>query len=246
MAMEGALDWVWPLLAAPLIGSFLGVLIRRLPRREPVALARSVCPSCGTPLAARDLVPLLSYAVLRGRCRTCRAPIGAFHWHVELAALVLAAIAAVAASPAWPACVFGWALLALAWIDAETMTLPDVITVPLVPAGLAVTAWLAPADLGEHAWAAAIGFATLRLVAITYRRLRGRDGMGAGDAKLLAAIGAWVGLADLPMVLFGAALAGLAWALWLRWRGAELTGVTALPFGPFLALSGWITFLAAR
>ncbi len=242
------MDWIWPLLAAPFVGSFVGVLIRRLPAGRDVAVSRSACDDCGAPLAARDLVPLLSYAALRGRCRRCHSPIAPFHWHVELAAtlIALSAIGAGLDGPwLWTACGAGWALLALAWIDAETMLLPDVLTLPLIPAGLLVTAWLDPDRLADHAAAAAIGFAALRGLGALYRWIRGRDGLGEGDAKLLAALGAWVGLEGLPTVLLGAALTGLLWALWLRLRGAALTATTALPFGPFLALAGWVVLLMA-
>ncbi len=206
-------------------------------------LDRSRCESCGAALGPRDLIPLLSYAMLRGACRRCRAPIDPFHWRVELAALavpVCAAAAGIGGPAIWPVCGLGWALLALAWIDAEGMFLPDALTLPLIPAGLLFTWWMAPEALADHALAAVLGWAGLRLVALLYRQLRGREGLGQGDAKLLAALGAWVGLAELPAVLLGAALAGLAWALLLRLRGASLNLATALPFGPFLALSGWV------
>lgn len=242
------MQWIWPLLAAPLVGSFLGVLITRLPQGRPVAVGRSACEACGTTLKAWDMVPLLSYAALRGRCRACGAGIAPFHWHVELAALLIPASAALAglAGPAlWLACGLGWTLLALAWIDCSTMLLPDVLTLPLIPAGLLAAWWLDPAGLTDHAIAAALGYAVLAGVAFGYRWLRGRDGLGGGDPKLLAALGAWVGVAALPSVLLGAALAGLAWAGLLRLRGTALTGSTALPFGPFLALSGWLVLLQA-
>ena len=242
------MEWIWPLLAAPLVGSFLGVLIARLPEGRAVALARSHCERCNATLAARDLVPLLSYAMLRGRCRSCVAPIAPFHWQIELAALLVpgsALLAGVSGPVLWATSGAGWALLAVAWIDASTMTLPDALTLPLIPAGLLATWWLAPEALTDHALAAALGYTALRAVALAYRWVRGRDGMGEGDAKLLAAVGAWVGLAALPAVLLGAALAGLGWALLLRLRGAALTASTALPFGPFLALAGWIVLLLA-
>ncbi len=242
------MEWIWPLLAAPLVGSFLGVVITRLPAGRAVALGRSQCEHCAVTLASYDLVPLLSFAVLRGRCRGCKAAIAPFHWQVELAALLVPAsalIAGLTGPPLWAACGAGWALLALGWIDCNTMTLPDALTLPLIPAGLLATWWLDAEALTEHALAAALGYTALRGVALLYRRLRGRDGMGEGDAKLLAALGAWVGLADLPTVLLGAALAGLAWALLLRLRGVALTASTALPFGPFLALSGWFVLLRA-
>jgi leader peptidase (prepilin peptidase)/N-methyltransferase len=163
-----------------------------------------------------------------------------------LAALLIpvsAATMGIAGSALWAVCAAGWVLLALGWIDWNCMILPDVLTLPLIVAGLLATWWLEPFALTDHALAAALGYTALRGLALLYRRLRGRDGLGEGDAKLLAALGAWVGLDNLPSVVLGAALAGLAWAGLLRLRGAALTGSTALPFGPFLALSGWVVLL---
>lgn len=240
------MGWVWPLLAAPFVGSFLGVLIARLPAGRPVAIARSACDHCGAVVLARDLVPLLSYVVLRGRCRSCRGRIAPRHWHVELAAVAVAASALVAGTAPerlWADCALGWTLLALAWIDRDSMTLPDVLTLPLIGAGLLATFSLEPEALTDHAVAAAVGYTALQGLAIAYRRLRGRDGLGAGDAKLLAALGAWVGLEDLPGVVLGAALAGLAAALLLSLGGRKMNAATAIPFGPCLALAGWVVRL---
>ena len=241
------MSWLWPLLIAPFVGSLLGVLIRRLPAGRPVVLARSCCEGCGATLAARDLVPLFSYVALRGRCRRCGAGIAAFHWQIELAAAMIPASAiavGVSGDELWAACAAGWILLALAWIDAEWMLLPDVLTLPLLLAGLAATWWVEAAALADHALAAGGGWLLLWAVATIYRRLRGRDGLGEGDAKLLGALGAWVGLVGLADVLLGAALAGLGWAGLSRLRGHTMTGTTAMPFGPFLALAGWAVLLA--
>jgi leader peptidase (prepilin peptidase)/N-methyltransferase len=137
-------DWL-PLAAAPFVGSFAGVLVRRLPRGQPVVLARSRCEGCGAALGAAELVPLLGYAWQRGQCRRCGGRIAPFHPAIELGALIVAAWA-VAADQAglrlWFDCALGWTLLALAWIDAEWLVLPDPLTLPLVLAGLAATALL--------------------------------------------------------------------------------------------------------
>jgi leader peptidase (prepilin peptidase) / N-methyltransferase len=239
--------WMLPILVAPFVGSFLGVLIRRLPDSRPVAWGRSACESCGAALAARDLVPLGSFLALRGRCRTCAAPIAGFHPAVELAALGVACAAALAApdDPArlWIGCGLGWALLALAWIDWEHLLLPDAITLPLAPAGLAAALWLAPEALAAHAVGAALGYGAFRGFAWAYRRLRGREGLGQGDAKLLAAAGAWLGWEALPVVLLLAALVGLALAGALALRRGGLDPGAPLPFGPCLALSFWLCWL---
>ena len=240
------MDWLWPLLAAPFIGSFLGVLIRRLPHGSILTPARSHCESCATPLRLRDMVPLLSALALRGRCRTCAAPIAPQHWHVELAALAIPATAALAGleAPAlWPLCLLGWTHLALAWIDWDCLLLPDILTLPLVLAGLAATAWLDPDLTTDHAIAAALAYGAVQALAILYRRLRHRDGIGAGDAKLLAAIGAWTGLESLPWVIMAAAITGLTLAAAMAARGRPIGATTPLPFGTCLAAAGWCAAL---
>ena len=242
------MGWAWPLLAAPFVGSVLGVLVRRLPRGEPVGWARSRCEACGATLGARDLVPLLSYVLLRGRCRRCAAPISPMHPAIELAAVAVAASAAlVAPDPAtlWADCALGWGLLALAWIDAEHLRLPDALTLPLLLLGLAATALLDPAALADHALAAALGYAAFRAVSLGYRRWRGREGLGAGDAKLLAAGGAWVGLEALSSVVLLGAVLGLCGAALLVRPGREGWRTTRVPFGPSLALAIWAVQLGA-
>ena len=239
--------WLAPLLLAPFIGSFLGVLIRRLPTGRDVALSRSACDSCGHALGVPDLVPFASYLVLQGNCRHCAAPIGRFHLAVECAATAIAAIAIVVIdddiSLVWAACGLGWTLLALAWIDAEHMYLPDVLTLPLVLAGLVVTGWLNPDALVAHTLGAAAGYGSIAGLAIAYRRLRGREGIGLGDAKLLAAAGAWLGWQNLSWVVLMAALIGIGIALAFQLRGATVTRATALAFGPCLAVATWVMFL---
>lgn len=233
---------------APFIGSLLGVLVRRLPDHRPVGLARSACDSCGHTLGPAELVPLISYAWLRGRCRWCGAPIGRFHPAIELAALAVPACLLLAGltAPAWlwGGCVLGWGLLALAWTDAERFLLPDALTLPLLLAGL-LWCWIAqPEALGNHAAACAVGYLSLRAVGFTYRRLRGRNGLGQGDAKLFALAGAWCGLQALPDVLLAGALLGLGLAGALALRGRTMTLATRLPFGAPLALGVWAIWLA--
>lgn len=236
-----------PLLLAPFIGSFLGVLIRRLPAGRDFAFSRSACDRCGHTLGVPDLVPLVSFVALGGNCRHCRAPIGGFHPAVELAAIAVAASAAWTigddAALLWAGCGLGWTLLALAWIDAGHMRLPDVLTLPLLLAGLAATWWLDPDALAAHALGAAAGYLSIAGLAAVYRRLRGRDGIGMGDAKLLGAAGAWLGWQALPWVVLLAALAGIAVAVLSQLRGATMTRTTALPFGPCLAVATWAIFL---
>ncbi|RZA06897.1 MAG: prepilin peptidase, partial [Proteobacteria bacterium] len=184
------------------------------------------------------LVPLASYLWLRGRCGRCGAPIGRFHLAVEIAAVAVAAWAVLAAAEPQHAlanALLGWVLLALAGIDADHLRLPDVLTLPLIVAGLVATWLLEPWVLTEHAVGAIAGYLLFRLLAAAFRRWRGYDGLGIGDAKLLAAGGAWVGLGALPMVISIAALAGIGW-ITLRHGDRH----RAIPFGPFLALGIWL------
>jgi leader peptidase (prepilin peptidase)/N-methyltransferase len=232
-----------PLAVAPFVGSFLGVVILRLPRRGAIVLSRSACDHCGTVLRPRDLVPLASFALRRGRCHHCGGAIGWFHPAVEAAALGIAIWAVLAsATPqlAWASCLLGWCLLTLAWIDALSMLLPDILTLPLLLAGLGLAD---PANVFWHALGAAGGYLGLGCVAWCYHALRGRQGLGEGDAKLLAAAGAWLGVAALPWVVLLAALGGLGWALFLAVRGRTVEATTALPFGPFLAAATWLLWL---
>ncbi len=237
--------WLVPVVAAPFVGSFLGVLIARLPEGRPVSFARSACDHCGHRLVPRDLVPVVSYIASRGRCRYCGERIDAFVLAVELAALAVAGWAAVSADgpEIWVTCFLGWMLLTLAWIDLRTMLLPDLLTVPLLAAGLAHTAAVDPGALPDRLVAAAAGYLMLFATAWFYRMLRGRDGLGLGDAKLLAALGAWLGLANLPLVLFLAACLGLLGAAAAALAGRRMTASTALPFGPCLAFAGWLLWL---
>jgi leader peptidase (prepilin peptidase)/N-methyltransferase len=164
--------WLLPAIVAPFVGSFLGVLIRRLPAGRPVGLARSACEACGHGLGPLEMVPIASFLVLRGRCRACGARIAPAHLGVEVAALAVAlAAGAVLAEPGplWAGCVLGWTVLALAWIDMRHFLLPDVLTLPLVLAGLAATWALQPDALADHALAAALGYLALRGLGAAYR-----------------------------------------------------------------------------
>jgi len=239
------MQWL-PVIFAPFIGSFLGVLIRRLPSGQPIAWARSACSSCGRELAVRDLVPVVSFLVLRGRCRRCEAPIGAFHLVVELAAVAVALWVALTMDEpdwVWAGCLLGWTLLTLAWIDAGHMMLPDVLTLPLLLAGLGFTFVLEPWDMLDHAVGAVAGYVAFRAIASIYQVWRGRSGLGGGDARLLAAAGAWLGWQALPWVVFEAALAGIAATLIARVFGHRVSRTTAVPFGPFIAIAVWLVWL---
>ncbi len=193
-------------------------------------------------------MPLASWVALRGRCRHCGAPIGRWYPLVEGSALAIAIVSFGLLPPpaAWPTAAVGWTLLALALIDQRELILPDVLTLPLILAGLLVAALgprigLSPlVDLPEAAIGAAIGFASFAVLAWAYRRFRGREGLGLGDAKLLAAAGAWLGAAQLPMVVLLAALVALVVALARGWHRHP---AMQIPLGPYLALAFWLIML---
>jgi leader peptidase (prepilin peptidase)/N-methyltransferase len=237
------------MLAAPFIGSFLGTLIQRLPEGRAVLFDRSRCDACGHVLGARDLIPVVSWLLLEGRCRHCGAKLTVFYPLIELAALAIAiwAFFTVPAPVVWPTAVLGWALLVLAVIDGRHFILPDALTLPLIPLGLAVAWWLDPTELLHHAVGAAAGFLGFAGLARAYKELRGREGLGLGDAKLLAAAGAWVSWSGLGSVLLWAAPVALmvfpAFGTRQETPSKKLSGRSALPFGPFLALGLWLTWL---
>jgi leader peptidase (prepilin peptidase)/N-methyltransferase len=230
-------------LLAPFIGSFLGVLVTRYDSPASALGGRSACDACGIALGAQDLVPLLSWAALRGHCRHCGAAVGFFYPLIEGAALAVALWSGLIFTGAtlWVSCLLGWMLVALAAADFKYQLLPDFLTLPLIVFGLAATWALAPEFLSQHLIGAATGFAGVVLLRLIYRTVRGREGMGLGDAKLLAAAGAWTGWMGLPSILAIAAVAALIFALWTKGRHLALADRVA--FGPFLAAGFWIVWL---
>jgi leader peptidase (prepilin peptidase) / N-methyltransferase len=231
-------------LVALVIGSFAGTLVLRLPAGEGIT-GRSHCRACGTTLGARDLVPVASWLAARGRCRICGARLPLFYPAIELLALALALWAWSAADGwlLWASCGLAWTLMVLAAIDLEHQLLPDALTLPLIVAGLVVALFEVPRTIVDSLAGAVVGFLLFSVVAVAYRRLRGREGLGGGDAKLLAALGAWDGMSGLPSIVLIASLVALAGAL--AARSFRLTGALQdrVPFGPALALAGWIVWL---
>lgn len=234
------------LVAAPVIGSFLGAMAMRLPDGRPVAWARSQCERCGHVLSAAELVPIASFLWLKGRCRNCGAAIGPFPLAMEIAAIAVVAWSATIEAGTGiflAGCFLGWMLLLLAAIDWRVQLLPDVLTLPLMLAGLAASFFLPLGPWRDHAIGAAAGFVFLAVLAWLYHRLRKREGLGLGDAKLVAAIGAWVGWQGLPTVLLWGSMLGLLFAIVLSLAGRGLKLSDRLPFGVFLAAGGWLVWL---
>ncbi|WP_215846831.1 prepilin peptidase [Candidatus Pantoea bituminis] len=229
-------------------GSFINVVVYRLPLQllqptSPVTLCRprSHCPDCKTPLRWRDNLPLLSWLLLRGKCFHCQAPISLRYPLTEALTLLIGVVSA------WQlpqdrfliiTLVLCWTLLALTLIDIKHQLLPDALTLPLLWLGLLLHVYaLLPGSLGDAVIGAAAGYSLLWLLATSYRCLRRCEGLGMGDAKLLAALGAWLGWQSLPELLLIAAGGGLTWML-LNQSLFNQALSRAIPFGPWLSLAG--------
>lgn len=251
-----------------LVGSFLNVVILRLPKRlewewkrdsletlgqadlyDPpppgIVVEPSHCPHCQHKLSWYENIPLFSWLALRGRCRNCKTPISIQYPAVELLTMLLVT-----------ACVwrfgFGWQgfgasllscfLVAMSGIDVRTQLLPDQLTLPLLWLGLiaSVDSLFVPAKAAIAG--AVLGYLALWVVYWVYKQLTGKVGMGHGDFKLLAALGAWAGYkALLPIVMLSSIVGAIVGSIWLMTKGRDQA--TPIPFGPYLAIAGWIVFL---
>ncbi|WP_232314681.1 prepilin peptidase [Sphingopyxis sp. QXT-31] len=222
------------------LGSFIATLVLRWPDGRSV-LGRSRCDACHRPLGPLDLVPLASALVLRGRCRSCGASIDPFHTQVELASGLIGALAlTILPGPAgWLWALFGWLLLPLALLDARHMWLPDRLNALLAVTGLLLAGPMLGTQMLDRWIGALAGGVVLAMVAFAFKRLRGRDGMGGGDPKLMAALGAWLGWQALPLTLLLASFGGLLWALFTQGKGDRPLSLRSVPFGTFLAIAAW-------
>ena len=248
-----------------LTGSFLNVVIYRVPvmmergwtlfakehlqlelteaEKQPFNLLKpdSRCQHCGTPIKPWQNIPVISYILLRGQCGSCQTPISIRYPAIELLTAVMFAVVAI---------VYGWSwltlvglvltafLIALTFIDADTQYLPDQLTLPLIWLGLLANYVGGLVSLQQAVLGAVCGYMSLWLLNFVHKLWRGFDGMGAGDFKLLAALGAWLGAAVLPVIVFIAALVGVVAAVVLKAAKSQ-----PIAFGPCLAIAGWLVWI---
>ena len=256
------------LLIGLLVGSFLNVLIYRLPKmmqsewREQareilelpsesqtatfnLVLPNSSCPHCSHEIKPWENVPVISYLFLRGKCSSCKSPISMRYPLVELGCGLLSAFIAWHFGFSWQAgamLLLTWGLLAMSLIDVDHQLLPDSLVLPLLWLGLIANSFGLFTSLEDALWGAIAGYLSLWSVYWLFKLVTGKEGMGYGDFKLLAMLGAWGGWQVLPLTILLSSLVGAVLGLiMLRLRNAETS--TPIPFGPYLAIAGWIALL---
>ena len=264
--------WIWIIIAAVvglLVGSFLNVVILRLPARidamwrneareilelpadetplpPGIVVESSHCPQCKHKLAIRDNIPLFGWLFLGGRCRYCKASISIQYPLVELLTGVLSALIVWKFGISWAALAglaFTWTLIALSGIDFHTQLLPDSLNYPLLWLGLLLSLWTMFTTPNLSIIGAVVGYLSLWSVYWLFKLLTGKEGMGYGDFKLLAAMGAWMGpSALLPIILLSSLIGALFGVVLIATR--KLGREVPMPFGPFIAAAGWVWFMA--
>ncbi|MGF1779352.1 prepilin peptidase [Vibrio nomapromontoriensis] len=265
--------WLYSVFAAIvglIVGSFLNVVIHRLPimmergwrqecaeafpeyHIEPpqgdynLSIPRSTCPKCQTAIRIVDNIPVLSWVLLQGKCRQCGNKISARYPIIELLSAVLATIVAFELGYSLYSVAliaFTFTLIAATFIDLDTMLLPDQLTLPLMWAGISLALFgISPISLMDSVIGAMLGYLCLWSVYWAFKLLTGKEGMGYGDFKLLAALGAWLGWAHLPIIVLLSSVVGVIFGLIqlrLQKKGIDM----AFPFGPYLAIAGWVCAL---
>ncbi|XOV81362.1 MAG: prepilin peptidase [Aestuariibacter sp.] len=257
------------LLLGLIVGSFLNVVIHRLPimlendwkaeyqayfdpassvedtkppTRFNLAFPPSTCPSCGHRITALENIPIISWLWLKARCKSCQSPI---HWRyplVELITGVMSVIVALSYGVSWETfflLIFCWSLIALTFIDLDKMLLPDQITLPLMWLGLLLNTQDMFTDSQSALWGAALGYLILWGIYWAFKLLTGKEGMGYGDFKLLAALGAWLGVSSLPVIVILSSFVGAAFGI-AQLSLSNTKESKAIPFGPYLAIAGII------
>ncbi|MBD3165316.1 hypothetical protein GF324_01840 [bacterium] len=242
--------WYWTMvsgLIGAIVGSFLNVVIYRVPRSMSILKPSSHCPSCGTPIRPWNNIPLLSYILLRGRCSSCGAGFSIRYWVVEALGATVAVWSVARYGISWEAlagALLGWHLIALAFIDIETMTVPDHVVLPMALGGLLTS-------LAEGGWnglglsllSAAIGAVFILLILVLARWMYRKEGIGLGDLTTVAGYGTYMQPMLMPVSLLFAAVAGLAGSgVWMVVKRRDLRSIP-IPFVPALAVGAWFTYL---
>ncbi len=268
LAAEPTLWYPLIFVLGAVVGSFLNVVILRLPKimqqqwrseceafleleptqtGEPLSLSQppSTCPSCNTRIKPWQNIPILSWLMLRGKCANCSASISIRYPIIELITGVLSVVVAMQFTYDWAlllALVTTWCLVALTVIDAETQLLPDDITLPLVWLGLVANAFGVFTDLQSALWGAVFGYGILWSIYWIFKLTTGKEGMGYGDFKLLGALGALLGWQALPMIILMSSAVGAIIGIALM-ATKRLNREQPMPFGPYLAIAGWLSMV---
>jgi leader peptidase (prepilin peptidase)/N-methyltransferase len=262
--LEPAVAMVLAAVVGLCVGSFINVVVHRLPRmlehgwqdqcaelrgeapehrpRYNLMVPRSACPACGHKITAGENIPVVSWLLLRGKCSGCGAAISARYPLVELLGGLTAVCAIAKFGPTWQglaATAFLWTLLALTFIDFDTQLLPDDLTLPLLWGGLLANTFGLFAPLREAVIGAIAGYLALWSIYWLFKLIRGKEGMGYGDFKLLAALGAWLGWKVLPLIILGSSVVGAAIGITLVVMKGRDHNVP-LAFGPYLAIAGML------
>ncbi len=275
MELDTGLMVLLALILGLLVGSFLNVVIYRVPEglnrnwklqakqmldlpleqgegeRFNILMPPSHCPSCKAAIKPWQNIPILSYVLLKGQCKHCHAAISLRYPLVELLTGLVFAVCAWKFGATWTAVaamVFSAYLIAMIFIDADTQLLPDQLTLPLMWAGIVfhLAAYLLQADWGittlvDSLLGAIVGYMSLWSIFQLFKLVTGKEGMGYGDFKLLAALGAWLGISVLPIIIIMSAVVGLIFALIMKVAKNQ-----PMPFGPYLAISGWIVLVFSQ
>ena len=275
MELDTGLMVLLALILGLLVGSFLNVVIYRVPEglnrnwklqakqmldlpleqgegeRFNILMPPSHCPSCKAAIKPWQNIPILSYVLLKGQCKHCHAAISLRYPLVELLTGLVFAVCAWKFGATWTAVaamVFSAYLIAMIFIDADTQLLPDQLTLPLMWGGIVfhLAAYLLQADWGitnlvDSVLGAIVGYMSLWSIFQLFKLVTGKEGMGYGDFKLLAALGAWLGISVLPIIIIMSAVVGLIFALIMKVAKNQ-----PMPFGPYLAISGWIVLVFSQ
>jgi leader peptidase (prepilin peptidase)/N-methyltransferase len=267
LSANAALFYGSTLVLGLLVGSFLNVVIHRLPKmlqadwqqqcavlleQEPpkqttltLSKPNSTCPSCGHAIKPWENIPIISYLCLRGKCSQCKTPISIRYPLIEAVSGLLCVLVAYkfGASYTTVACLgLTWALIALTMIDADTQLLPDNITLPLLWAGLITNYFGLLTTLESALWGAVAGYLSLWSVYWLFKLITGKEGMGYGDFKLLAALGAWLGWQMLPIVILLSSVVGAVIGISMMLIKGRDRNIP-IPFGPYLAIAGWVALI---